>query len=234
MPRVPRHLQWSEEACFHLMNRGHNREPVFADDEDRRAFVGLVARYRDRVGFRLLHYCLMSNHFHLLVKLPDPRQVSTLMAGLLRAYVHHCHRRHGFVGHRWQGRFKSPAVQCRDYLLSCGRYIERNPLEAGIVVQPWDYEWSSARVHATGAADPLVTESAGYHELASQAQDREERWRGFLLGEDPREQAVRRGDWVIGDDAFRLQVSEARGRPMPRGRGRPRKSSKPGQVQFSP
>jgi len=104
VPRVPRHLQWAEEACFHLMNRGHNREPA----------------------------------------------------------------------------------------------------------------------------------SAEYHELASAAQDREERWRGFLLGEDPREPAVRRGDWVIGDDAFRLQVSQARGRPVPRGRGRPRKSSKPGQVQLSP
>ena len=103
-----------------------------------------------------------------------------------------------------------------------------------MVVQPWDYDWSSARVHATGAADPLVTESVEYHELASEAQDREERWRSFLLGEDPREQAVRRGDWVIGDDAFRLQVSQARGRPVPRGRGRPRKPSKPGQVQFSP
>jgi len=68
VPRAPRHLQWSEEACFHLMNRGHNRETVFADDDDRRAFVELVARYRDRVGFRLFHYCLMSNHFHLLVK----------------------------------------------------------------------------------------------------------------------------------------------------------------------
>jgi len=82
VPRVPLYLQWSEEACFHLMKRGHNREPVFADDEDRRAFVELVARYRDRFGFRLLHYCLLSNHFHRLVKLPDPRQVSTLMAGL--------------------------------------------------------------------------------------------------------------------------------------------------------
>jgi len=103
-----------------------------------------------------------------------------------------------------------------------------------MVVRPWDYDWSSARVHATGAADRLVTESAEYHEWPSEAQGREERWRSFLLGEDPREQAVRRGDWVIGDDAFRLQVSQARGRPMPRGRGRPRKSSKPAQVQFSP
>jgi len=124
-------------------------------------------------------------------------------------------------------------VQCRDYLPSCGRYIERNPLDVGMVVQPWDYDWSRAPAHATGAADPLVTESAEYHELASEARDRQELWRSFLLGEDPREQAVRRGDWVIGDDAFRLQVSQARGRPVPRGRGRPRKSSKPGQVRFS-
>ena len=223
MPRMPRSLQWSDDACFHLMNRGHNREPVFADDEDRFAFLYLLARYRDRFGFQLLHYCLMTNHFHLLVKLRDPRRVSGLMAGLLRAYVHYCHRHHGFVGHRWQGRFKSPAVQCRDYLLSCGRYIERNPIEAGIVAQPWDYPWSSAPVHATGAANALVTESAEYHELASEPEVRQECWRRFLLGDDPREQAVRRGDWVIGDKAFCLQVSQARGRPIPGGRGRPRK-----------
>jgi putative transposase len=203
------------------MNRGHNRESIFADNEDRQAFLNLLARYRDRFGFQLLHYCLMSNHFHLLVKLRDPRHVSTLMAGLLRAYVHHCHRRHCFVGHRWQGRFKSPAVQCRDYLLSCGRYIERNPLEAGIVAQPWDYDWSSAQVHALGVANPLVTQSAEYHELAAEPTDRQMRWRSFLLGEDPREQVVRSEDWVIGDDAFRRHLSQAQGRPMPRARGRP-------------
>jgi putative transposase len=230
MPRVPRSLQWSEEACFHLMNRGHNREAVFTDDDDRRAFLDLVGRYRDRFSFRLLHYCLMTNHFHLLVKLRDLREVSAIMAGLLRAYVHHCYRRHGFLGHRWQGRFKSPAIQCRDYLLSCGRYIERNPLEAGLVAHPWDYHWSSATVHATGVANPLVTESVEYYELASEPQERQQRWRGFLLGDDPREQAVRRGDWVIGDEAFRQRVSQARGRPIPRGRGRPRKSSMPERV----
>jgi hypothetical protein len=65
-----------------------------------------------------------------------------MMAGLLRAYVHHCHRRHGFVGHRWQGRYQSPAVEGRDDLLSCGRYIERNPVAAGVPAQPWEYRWS--------------------------------------------------------------------------------------------
>ncbi len=90
--------------------------------------------------------------------------------------------------------------------------------------------WWRATATALGSGSCI----AEYHQLGSEAKDRQERWRSFLLGEDPREQAVRRGDWVIGDEAFRLQVSQARGRPMPRARGRPRKSSKPGQVQFSP
>jgi putative transposase len=226
MPRIPRSLQWSEEACFHLINRGHNRETIFADDADRRAFLELVARYRERFGFRLFHYCLMTNHFHLLVQLRDPREVSKLMAGILRAYVHHCHRRHGFVGHRWQGRFKSPAVQCREYLLSCGRYIERNPLDAGIVERPWDYEWSSARRWSSGVADPLVTESAEYLSLGSEPRERQEQWRRFVLGEDPLEKDVRREDWAIGDEEFRRAVALARGRPVGRKRGRPPKPSR--------
>jgi putative transposase len=145
MPRTPRRLQWTEEACYHLMDRGHNREPIFADDEDRQAFLNLVGRYQKRFALRIYHYCLMSNHFHLLVQLGDPRRLSALMAGLLRAYVHHCSRRYDFAGHLWQGRFKSPAIECRTYLLSCGRYIERNPLEAALVAEPWQYPWSSAR-----------------------------------------------------------------------------------------
>jgi putative transposase len=128
------------------------------------------------------------------------------------------------VGHRWQGRFKSPAVQCRDYLLSCARYIERNPFEAGLVSQPWDYPWSSARVYALGEENPLLSESAEYRKLAAEASVRTEQWRTFLLREDPLEKAVRRGDWAFGDDEFRLGVAQAQGRPIPRGRGRPRKS----------
>jgi REP element-mobilizing transposase RayT len=87
MSRIPRRHQWASEVCYHLMNRGHDREAIFADDEDRHALLGLVQRYQRRFGFRLYHYCSMSNHFHLLVQLADPRQVSRLMAGLLRAYA---------------------------------------------------------------------------------------------------------------------------------------------------
>jgi putative transposase len=139
MPRRPRRWQWTDEACYHLINRGPNRETLFGDETDRLAFLGLLRRYRQRFCFRLYHYCLMANHFHLLRQLPDPARLSPLMAGLLRAYVHYFHRRYGFWGHLFQGRFKSPAVQCETYLLSCGRYIERNPVEAGLVKETWDY-----------------------------------------------------------------------------------------------
>jgi putative transposase len=222
MPRVPRKQQWAEEACYHVMDRGHNREAVFGDDDDRRAFLRLVGRYRERFGFRLYHYCLMDNHFHLLLQLRDARHLSPLLAGLLRAYGHHVHRRYGFVGHLWQGRFKSPAVQRDGYLLSCGRYLERNPVEAGLVAAPWDYAWSSSRCYALGEPTPLLAENPCYAELAPDRAGRQRRWREFLLGADPLEEAVRRGDWAVGDDAFRQRMQLRRGRPARR-RGRPPK-----------
>ena len=98
-------------------------------------------------------------------------------------------------GGKIQGRFKSPAVQCAGYLLSCGRYIERNPLEAGLVAAPWEYAWSSSRVYASGEPDPLVAANPYYEEL-SKAPER--RWcpRSRAAGEEP-------GSGVFVDDGFR-------------------------------
>jgi putative transposase len=223
MPRLARKWQWTEAACYYVMNRGHNRETVFADDADRLFFLTKLADFRDRFGLRIYHYCLMTNHFHLLVQLPNPRRLSALGAGLLRSYVHYFHRKSGFVGHLWQGRFKSPAIETDAYLLSCGRYIERNPLEAGLVALPWEYRWSSCRAYALGEPDSLLAENPWYEALAPQPARRQALWRAFLLGEDPKEEAVRRNDWVVGDDAFRRRVWQQAGRPAPRPRGRPRK-----------
>ena len=94
---------------------------------------------------RLYHYCVMSNHVHLLVQLDDPRRLSALMAGLLLAYARSLNRRHGFVGHLSQGRFKSPLVQRDGYWLSCGRYLERNPVRAGLAGRAEEWPWSSLR-----------------------------------------------------------------------------------------
>src|SRR5262249_33358114 len=110
----------------------------------------------------------MNNHFHLLVQLDNPRRLSSLMAGLLLAYVPYFNRKYGVVGHLWQGRFKSPIVERQGYWLSCGRYIERNPVAAGLVSQPWLYPFSSCRAYVLGEADPLVTESPAVVELSTE------------------------------------------------------------------
>jgi REP element-mobilizing transposase RayT len=178
-----------------------NRTPIFFDDHDHAHFHGLRADYRQRFRWRLYHDGLMTNHCHLLLQRPDPRQLSARMAGLRRADIHHVHRRHGFVGHLFQGRFKSPAMEADSYLLSCRRYIERHPLEAGMV-------------------GSLLSDNPWYEQLASSAPRRQEWWRTFVWGEDAKEEAVRRGDWVLGSDAFCRPMAEMRGRPLRR-RGRP-------------
>jgi hypothetical protein len=90
--------------------------------------------------------------------------------------------------------FKSPAIQADAYLLSCGRYIERNPLGPGLVTLPWQYDWSSCRTYALGEADDLLNIHPYYLELHSEPAGRQQRWREFLLGPDAKEEAVRRQD----------------------------------------
>src|SRR5579871_2926773 len=115
MPRQPRRALWTDAACYHIFNRGHNRATVFADDADRRYFLDLLARDQQRFAVRLSHYRLMGNNFHLWLPLADARQLARVMAGLLLAYVCYCQRRYGFVGHLGQGRFKSPAIEAELY-----------------------------------------------------------------------------------------------------------------------
>src|SRR5437660_12021518 len=124
------------------------------------------------------------------------------MAGLLVAYWHHYRGRHALVGRCFQGRFKSPAVEADAYLLSCGRYIERNPVAAGLVAEPWAYRWSSCRAYACGEADALLAANPWYEQLAADPPRRQALWRAFLLGPDAHEEAVRRQDWVLGSPPF--------------------------------
>jgi putative transposase len=222
MPRRARRLLWTEGACYHVLNRGHARETLFHDSDDHRAFLSILDRYRVRFGLRVYHYCLMTNHFHLVVQFPRAAGLSRVIAGLGVAYWHHYRRRHGLVGHLFQGRFKSPAVDGDQYLLSCGRYVERNPLAAGLCAAPWEYPWSSCRAYALGEANPLLSPNGWYQELSPEPARRQVLWRDFLTRGDPKEAIVRCGDWVIGDDAFRRELHQPKARPVPRSRGRPR------------
>jgi putative transposase len=221
MPRAARSRLWTDAACYHVINRGHARETVFHDDDDCAYFLQLLQRYGATFELRLYHYCLMQNHFHLLLQLPEPRRLSRCMAGLLVAYWHHYRRRYGLVGHLFQGRFKSPAIEADSYLLSCGRYIERNPLQMGLVAEAWQYRWSSCAAYALGKSDPLLAPNVWYESLAREPAGRIQRWREFLVGDDPKEPTIRTADWVVGGAAFRRRLHRPHGRAEPRSRGRP-------------
>jgi putative transposase len=224
MTRLARRLQHSEGLCYHVFSRGHNRQTIFHDDDDRGAFIEKLAGVRKRFQFALHHWCLMGNHYHLVLRVREVEHLSRLMAGLLRSYVHHYHRRYGFVGHLWQGRFKSPAVQDGTYLLTAGRYVERNPVEAGMASAPWEYRWSSCRYWVLGVEDGVTAEpeqSPEYADLASTPAERCLAWRAFLVSVDPNEEAMTKSDWAIGDAEFQRRLRDRRGRAEQRRRGRP-------------
>lgn len=141
MPRTARAS--AGNVCYHVINRGNARARVFHDDADYRAFVALLGSASDRLPMRLLAYCLMPNHFHLILWPFNDGDLSTWMRWLLTAQVRRHHRRHGTDGHLWQGRFKAFPIQQDEHLFTVLRYVERNPLRAELVARAEDWPWSS-------------------------------------------------------------------------------------------
>src|SRR5947209_4251956 len=155
MPRLPRPV--ADDLVYHSLNRGNNRAPVFGHASDYRAFLEALGQTQRRYPFALYGYCLMTNHFHLLLA-PGPGQsISRILQSLTVAHTWRYHRRHGSVGHVWQGRFRSPVVESDEHLLTVLRYVEANPLRAGMVLDLRDYPWSSYAAHGLGHADTLLT-----------------------------------------------------------------------------
>jgi putative transposase len=139
--------------CYHVLNRGNRRAQVFHDADDYAAFLRLLRRASARVPMRLLAYCLMPNHFHLVLWPPGDADLSAWMGWLLTAHVRRHHRRYRSSGHIWQGRLKAFPISEHEHLLSVLRYVERNPLRANLVERAEDWPWSSLR---SWAAPPLV------------------------------------------------------------------------------
>ncbi len=127
------------------MNRGNGRTEVFHKEEDYKAFLRLLGDACERLPMRVLAYCLMPNHFHLALQPHDDGDVSRWMQWLMTAHVRRYHQHYHSSGHVWQGRYKSFPIEADDHLYILLRYIERNPLRAGLVQRAQDWPWSSLR-----------------------------------------------------------------------------------------
>jgi len=160
---------------YHVINRGNNRQPVFQKKGDFEAFLKALAELKERKPFELYGYCLLNNHFHLLIR-PVQTSISRIMQSLLVSHTQRYHRNHHSGGHVWQGRFKSPVIQNDEHLLAVLRYIEANPLRAKIVEHAEDYAWSSYRTHGLGEANDLVDALLMFDELSPYAAVRRRKW----------------------------------------------------------
>jgi len=139
-------------AIYHVTSRGNARRKIFLDDEDRQAFLATLAWVVERFGWICHAYCLMGNHFHLLIETPDPN-LSRGMRQLNGVYTQGFNRRHRKAGHLFQGRFKAILVERDSYLLELARYVALNPVRAKMVKAPEGYAWSSYR--PTMGFDPV-------------------------------------------------------------------------------
>ncbi len=159
----------------HVINRGNARARVFHDEIDYREFVKLMAAASARLPMRLIAYCLMPNHLHLVLWPHGDGDLSRWMQWLMTAHVRRHHRRHGTDGHLWQGRFKAFPVQKDGHLLTVLRYIERNPLRAGLVGRAEDWPWSSLGVADAPDAPALhpgpVSRPAKWRHWVNEADD---------------------------------------------------------------
>ncbi len=208
----------------HVTQRGNYRQDVFDSCGDRVTYLGLISGYCKPARHRLIGYCLMTNHVHLIAV---PEREDSLARALGHAHCRYAHfvnaRRHS-TGHLWQNRFYS-TVMDEAHLLFAMRYIERNPVRAGMVADAADYRWSSARAHLTGVD---VTGSLDLAYWAARAGPEEWRWQ-LGVAEEPDERAPIRAHTATGRPFGSADFVAALGRKMrrvlePRAIGRPRKN----------
>lgn len=212
------------------MQVGNNRQPIFVDDDDRRAWCAHLREASLVARVDIHAYVLLDNHVHLLA---TPREsaegLSTMMQSLGRRYVSAFNRRHGRSGTLWEGRFRGSLVDPDDSLLTCMRFIDTHAQRSGLCVDPAEHPWSSCAHHVGRRRDPLIVDHARYWALGNTPFEREGAFRNYLEeGSTAREiqvitQATRRG-WPIAGAEGQRRLTIQLGRDIaPRPRGRPRR-----------
>ncbi len=151
MPRIARSAAGG--LAYHVINRGNGRRTVFHKDADYEAFLKAMAHACVEVPMPVLGYCLMPNHFHLVLLPKADGDLSRWMHWVLNAHVRRYHKHHESSGHVWQGRYKSFPIEANDHLLAVLRYVERNPVRAGLAKKAEQWAWSSAPAWDAPAAE---------------------------------------------------------------------------------
>jgi putative transposase len=211
---------------LHVIQRGNNRQAIFFEDQDYGLYHEWLACAAHEHGCAVHAYVLMTNHVHLLVTPAKAHSLPRMMQSLGRRYVRTINGRHRRTGTLWEGRYKAAPLDSDAYFFACSRYIELNPVRAGMVRGPGDYSFSSYRANALGEPDALVRGHPLFMRLGSDAQARRKAYRA-LFRKKLNEQfvndlrAATNGGWALGGERFRNEIAEAAKRrtvPLPKGR----------------
>jgi putative transposase len=229
MPRRPRVVL--PGVPLHLIQRGNNRQACFFTDDDYRFYLEWLQTYARDAGCAVHAHVLMTNHVHLLLTPSTAESTGELMKRLGQRYVQYVNRTYRRSGTLWEGRFRSCLTQEESYVLGCYRYIELNPVRAGMVAHPGDYRWSSYRANAQGEACSGLRPHDCYLALGTDKGGRQAAYRElFRYRLDPglvdEIRAATNGNYALGSPRFEEQVARAVGRRVVRRRsGRPKKQA---------
>lgn len=156
----------------HVIQRGNNRSAIFGAELDYRLFHNWLSGACHRHGGLVHSYVFMTNHIHLLLTPRAQDSIASVMQSVGRRYVRYFNDRYGRTGTLWEGRYRATVIDTEEYLLTCYRYIEMNPVRAGIVAHPHQYQWSSYGANALGLHDALVVPHERYQALGRSVEDR--------------------------------------------------------------
>ena len=200
-----------EGLSCHVTQRGVDRSPIFRAPTDYEAFLTILTYECGEWGLRVHTYALMGNHIHLLATPEHETSLPNTMQALGRRYVPFFNQRYGRTGGLWQGRYKAALVHDERYWLTCMRYVEMNPVRAGIVARPEDYQWSSYAHHGLGTPDRLITDHPLYLALASSSVQRQQAWQRICSQSIASEQmeCIRRSirSGIVSSDPMLPEVS---------------------------
>ena len=228
MARLPRYFV--EGQAQHIIQRGNNREPIFADEEDHRFYLECLQEAAKQNLLSIHAYVQMTNHVHILATPEVSTSISKTMQSIGRRYVQYFNYTYNRTGTLWEGRYKATLIDSDRYLLTCMRYIELNPVRAGMTDSPGQYQWSSYRGNALGARNDILQPHGLYRRLGASLEDRQSRYRALFRGsiDEADLEAIREATnsgWVLGNQLFREKIERLTGRrASPKPKGRPRKS----------
>jgi putative transposase len=233
---MPRRARLILPNCpHHIIQRGHNKQVVFAGDEDYLYYLDNLREWKIELGCKVYAFCLMTNHVHLVIDPgDDEKNLGLLMKRVAGRQTRHVNKVEKRSGSLWEGRYKSSPINANEYLLACCRYVELNPVRAGLVDDPEKYPWSSCPIKTGGRELAWLDFDPFYLSLGGTPQACAVNYREWLHKSVPEEEwkliqeAAQRGQ-LTANRKFARMISEKIGRRIElRGPGRPRKNIIPG------